>query len=58
MKLIVRAGLVPAVAMSTVAVSTTVGEKMVILGLLLLVSLAVVVWITRRRGGTDGSDSI
>jgi hypothetical protein len=46
----VRAGLVPAVAMGTVAVNTTPAEKMVILGLLALVSVVLVVWAKRRRG--------
>ena len=50
LKPIVRAGLVPAVAMSTVAVNTTPAEKMVILGLLALVSSALAVWAMRRRG--------
>ena len=50
LKPIVRAGLVPAVAMSTVAVNTTSSEKMAIAGLLLLVSVALAVWATRRRG--------
>jgi hypothetical protein len=49
LKPIVRAGLLPAVAMSTVAVNTTTAEKMVILGLLVLVSVAVAIWATRRR---------
>ena len=46
LKPIVRAGLMPAVAMSTVAVNTTPAEKMVILGLLVLVSVALAVWAT------------
>ena len=50
LKPIVRAGLVPAVAMGTVAVNTTPAEKMVILGLLALVSVVLVVWAKRRRG--------
>ena len=50
LKPIVRAGLLPAVAMSTVAVNTTPAEKVVIVGLLVLVSLAVSIWATRRRG--------
>jgi len=45
---IVRAGLLPAVAMSTVAVNTTPVEKIAIIGLLALVSVAV--WAMRRRG--------
>jgi hypothetical protein len=50
LKPMVRAGLVPAVAMSYVAVNTTPAEKMAILGLLVLVSMALAVWTKRRRG--------
>jgi hypothetical protein len=50
LKPVVRAGLLPAVAVSTVAVNTTSVEKMVIVGLLVLVAAAVAVWATRRRG--------
>jgi hypothetical protein len=50
LKPIVRAGLVPAVAMSAVVVNTTVSEKIAILGLLLLVSVAVAILAARRRG--------
>ena len=50
LKPIVRAGLVPAVAMSTIVVNTTPAEKMVIVGLLALVSVAMAVWAKRRRG--------
>ena len=50
LKPIVRTGLLPAVAMSTIAVSTTPAEKIAIIGLLVLVSVAVAVWVTRRRG--------
>ena len=50
LKPVVRAGLLPAVAMSTVAVNTTPAEKMAILGLLVLVSVALAVWATRQRG--------
>ncbi|MGB5924843.1 MAG: CFI-box-CTERM domain-containing protein [Dehalococcoidia bacterium] len=50
LKPIVRAGLVPTVAMSTVVVNTTPAEKIVILGLLALVSVALAVWATSRRG--------
>jgi len=51
LKPIVRAGLVPAVALSTVAVNTTPAEKAAIVGLLVLVSVAVATLVTRRRGG-------
>jgi hypothetical protein len=50
LKPIVRAGLVPVVAISTVAVNTTGAEKIAILGLLVVVSVAVAIWVTRRRG--------
>jgi hypothetical protein len=50
LKPIVRTGLVPAVAMSTVVVNTTPVEKAAIAGLLVLISVIVVVWATRRRG--------
>ena len=50
LKPIVRAGLLPAVAMSTVAVNTTSAEKIAIIGLLVLVSVAPAIWRARRRG--------
>ena len=50
LKPIVRVGLLPVVAMSTVAVNTTPAEKMGVVGLLVLVSVALVVWAKRRRG--------
>jgi hypothetical protein len=50
LKPIVRAGLAPAVAMSTVAVNTTPAEKAAIVGLLVLLSVALAIWATRRRG--------
>jgi hypothetical protein len=46
----VRVGLLPAVAMSTMAVNTSPAEKMAIIGLVAFVSLAVSVWLMRRRG--------
>jgi hypothetical protein len=49
LKPIVRAGLVPTVAMSTVAVHTSPVEKIAIISLLVLVSMAVAIWATRRR---------
>jgi hypothetical protein len=48
LKPIVRVGLVPAVTMSTVAVNTTPAEKMAILALLVLFSVALAIWATRR----------
>jgi len=50
LKPIVRVGLLPAVAMSAVAVNTTPAEKAAIVGLLVLVSVAVTACVTRRRG--------
>jgi hypothetical protein len=50
LKPIVRAGLLPAVAMSVVAVNTGPAEKIAIVGLLVLVSVALAVWASRRRG--------
>jgi hypothetical protein len=46
---IVRTGLAPAVAMSTVAVNTSPAEKAAIAGLLVLLSVALSVWAIRRR---------
>jgi len=50
LKPIVRTGLLPAVAMSTVAVNTTPAEKTAIVGLVALVSASLAVWATKRRG--------
>ncbi|MDH4269754.1 MAG: hypothetical protein OEV52_05595 [Dehalococcoidia bacterium] len=50
LKPIVRGGLAPAVAMSTIAVNTSLAEKAAIAGLLVLFSVALAVWATRRRG--------
>jgi hypothetical protein len=47
---LVRAGLLPVVAMSTVAVNTTPVEKTAIVSSLVLVSVALAVWAIRRRG--------
>jgi len=49
LKPIVRAGLLPAVAMSAAAVNTSQAEKIAIVGSLVLTSVAVTVWQTRRR---------
>jgi hypothetical protein len=49
LKPIVRVGLVPAVAVSILAVSTTPPHKIAVLGLLVLVSVGVAVWTMRRR---------
>jgi len=50
LKPIVRVGLLPAVAISAVVVNTTPAEKTAIVGLLALASVAVAIWVTRRRG--------
>jgi len=52
LKPIVRAGLVPAVVMSTLVVNTTPGVKAAIAGLLILISVIVAVRVIRRRGRT------
>ena len=49
LKPIVRVGLVPAVAVSTVVINTTSAEKLTMIGLLVLVSVAVAIWEVRRR---------
>ena len=46
----VRAGLLPAVALSAVAVNTTLDGKAIVVILLVLVSAALTVWAIRRRG--------
>ncbi|HEY86951.1 MAG TPA: leucine-rich repeat domain-containing protein [Dehalococcoidia bacterium] len=48
LKPIVRAGLLPAVALSTLAVNTTLAEKIAMVSGLSLVSLALGIWLTRR----------
>jgi len=50
LKPIVRTGLLPAVAMSAIAINTTPIEKAAIVGSLALVSVALAIWVTRRRG--------
>jgi len=50
LKPIVRVGLLPAVAVSTVAVNTTPAGKTVIVGSLALVLVALAIWAKRRRG--------
>jgi alpha-tubulin suppressor-like RCC1 family protein len=50
LKPIVRTGLLPFVAMSTVVVNTTPVEKAIIIGLMVLVSAAMAIWVIRRRG--------
>jgi len=54
LKPIVRAGLMPAVAMSTVAVDTTPTQKMVIVGLLMLALVVVAICVKRRQ--SEGSE--
>jgi hypothetical protein len=51
LKPIVRVGLLPVVAMSTLAVNTTPIGEIAILGLLALVSVALAVWAMGWRGG-------
>lgn len=49
LKPVVRAGLLPAVVMSHIAVNTTAAQRVGVLGALALVSAAAAVWATRRR---------
>jgi hypothetical protein len=49
LKPVVRGGLAPAVAMSTVAVNTGPAEKAAIVGSLVLFSVALAIWLARRR---------
>jgi len=49
LKPIVRAGLLPAVAISTIAVNTSPAEKIAIIGLLALVSVAMAIWATKNH---------
>lgn len=49
LKPVVRAGLMPAVAMSTAVVNTTMAQKMAALGVLSLLSMAVFASVARRR---------
>jgi hypothetical protein len=49
LKPILRAGLLPAVTTATVSVNTTVAEKITIVGVMALVSVALAVWATKRR---------
>jgi hypothetical protein len=49
LKPIVRAGLMPAVAMSTMAVNTAPAEKAAIIGMLVLLCVAMSIWATMRR---------
>jgi len=50
LKPIVRATLVPVIAIGTMAVNTASAEKIAIVGLLALISAALALWATRRRG--------
>jgi len=49
LKPIVSAGLLPAVAMSAIAVNTTPAQKAAVVGSLVLVSVGLVVWAKKRR---------
>ena len=54
LKPVVRAGLAPAVAMSTVAVKTTLAQKIAIVGSMALVSALLVVRLRKRAGKAGG----
>ena len=49
LKPVVRVALLPAVAMSTFAVNTTLAEKMTIVGLLTLLPIALAMWARKRQ---------
>ena len=49
LKPMVRTALVPAVAMSTIVVNTTPAQKATAVGLVVLISVVLVVWATKRR---------
>ena len=49
LKPVVRAGLAPAVAMTTMAVNTTPAEKIAVTGLLVLMAVALAIWLARLR---------
>jgi hypothetical protein len=49
LKPIVRVGLLPAVAMSTLAVNAAPAEKAAIIGLLVLVAVVLAIWTIRWR---------
>ncbi|MFC1927849.1 CFI-box-CTERM domain-containing protein, partial [Chloroflexota bacterium] len=49
LKPIVRAGLAPAVVMSTIAVNASPAEKAALVGCLVLFAVALTIWATRRR---------
>jgi hypothetical protein len=53
LKPIVRAGLMPAVVMSKVALNTTTVEKAAILASLVLLSILVALWLRRRSLRTE-----
>jgi hypothetical protein len=55
LKPMVRTGLSPVVALTTVVVNTTSAQKLAIVGGLTLVSLALVTWLRRRPGGVKGN---
>ena len=48
LKPLVSAGLSPAVAMAVVSVNTTGAEKLAIVGVMALISVALAAWATRR----------
>ena len=54
LKPMVRAGLFPAVAISTLVVTATPAENIAIIGFLVLVSVAMAIWAARRRGKSPG----
>ena len=48
LKPVVRAGLLPAVAMSKVALNTTLAQKLAIVGGAVVICLALAIWLRRK----------
>ena len=57
LKQVVRAGLEPVIAMSTVAVNTNLAQRIAIVSSIVLVSALLVVWFRRRAGKARGDAS-
>ena len=54
LKQVVRSGLEPVIAMSTVAVNTTLAQKIAIVSSMVLLSALLVVWLRKRTGKAIG----
>jgi len=54
LKQVVRAGLEPVIAISSVAVNTTLAQKIAMLSTMVLISGLLAIWLTRRVGRASG----